>query len=57
MAELLKQGKGIIFISSYLPELLGVCDRIMVVAEGKITGTLGREEATQEKLLALASNL
>ena len=57
MADLLKQGKGIIFISSYLPELLGICDRIMVIAEGEVTGILRREEATQEKLLALASNL
>lgn len=57
MAQLLKEGRGIIFISSYLPELLGICDRIMVIAEGEVTGILSREEATQEKLLALASNL
>lgn len=55
MAELLKENKAIIFISSYLPELLGVCDRIAVISEGKITGILDREEATEEKLLQLAT--
>ncbi len=55
MASLLAEKKGIIFISSYLPELLGVCDRIAVISEGKITGILDRNEATQEKLLQLAT--
>lgn len=55
MADLLKDEKAIIFISSYLPELLGVCDRIAVISEGKITGILDREEATEEKLLQLAT--
>lgn len=57
MARLLREGKGIVFISSYLPELLGICDRILVIAEGDITGILDRDEATQERLLELASNL
>ncbi len=55
MADLLKDDKAIIFISSYLPELLGVCDRIAVISEGEITGILDREEATEEKLLQLAT--
>lgn len=55
MADLLKNDKAIIFISSYLPELLGVCDRIAVISEGEITGILDREEATEEKLLQLAT--
>ena len=55
MAKLLKDDKAIIFISSYLPELLGVCDRIAVISEGEITGILDREEATEEKLLQLAT--
>lgn len=55
IAKLLKDDKAIIFISSYLPELLGVCDRIAVISEGEITGILDREEATEEKLLQLAT--
>ena len=55
MSKLLKDDKAIIFISSYLPELLGVCDRIAVISEGKITGILDKEEATEEKLLQLAT--
>ena len=53
--ELVKQGKGIIFISSYLPEVLGVCDRIVVLSEGRVTGILDREEADQETVLRLAT--
>jgi ABC-type sugar transport system ATPase subunit len=41
-------------ISSELPEILGMSDRIAVMHEGAIAGTLTREEATQEKVLALA---
>lgn len=55
ITDLLKQGKGIIFISSYLPELLGICDRIAVVSDNKMTGIMDCEEATQEKLLHLAT--
>ncbi len=42
-------------ISSELPELLAMSDRIMVMCEGRITGELSREEADQEKILKLAS--
>lgn len=55
MVKLLKRGKAIVFISSYLPELLGVCDRIAVISEGEITGILDRQEASEEKLLQLAT--
>lgn len=48
------EGMGILMISSEIPELLGVCDRIMVMHAGKIAGTLKREEATQEKIMRLA---
>ena len=54
MGELAQQGYAIIMISSEMPEILGMCDRIMVMCEGRITGELSREEATQEKILALA---
>jgi len=46
---------GVIMISSDLPELLGMCDRIVVMCEGRITGTLTRGEATQERIMTLAT--
>ncbi len=55
MSELVKEGVGIIMISSELPELLAMSDRILVMNEGKITGELSRDEATQEKVLTLAA--
>src|SRR5699024_861717 len=55
IVELAKQGMGIIMISSELPEVLGMSDRIVVMSEGMITGELFREEATQEKILKLAT--
>ena len=53
--ELAAQGKGIVFISSDMQELLGMSDRIIVMHEGSIMGELSREEATQDKVLRLAS--
>ncbi|MEX2461075.1 MAG: multiple monosaccharide ABC transporter ATP-binding protein [Paenibacillaceae bacterium] len=49
--ELAADRKGILLISSELPELLGMCDRIYVMCEGKITGELGIGEASQEKIM------
>jgi len=54
MNEITKLGKGVIFISSYLPELMGICDRIVVVSNGAISGEVSREEFSEEKILALA---
>ena len=54
---LIKQGKSIILCSSYLPEVIGLSDRIVVMAGGKITGEVEREDATEEHLLRLASNI
>ena len=53
--ELVKQGVGIVIISSELPEVLGMSDRILVMAEGMITGEFSREEATQEKIMTCAT--
>ncbi|MFH5836221.1 ATP-binding cassette domain-containing protein [Proteiniclasticum sp. C24MP] len=53
--SLIAEGMSIIMISSELPEILGMSDRIYVVAEGKITGELGVEEATQDKIMELAT--
>lgn len=56
MVELTKQGKSIIMISSEMPELIGMSDRIMVMCDGKLTGVLDKEEATQERIMSLATN-
>ncbi|WMJ79083.1 sugar ABC transporter ATP-binding protein [Clostridium sp. MB40-C1] len=52
--ELKEMGKAIIMISSDMPEVLGVSDRILVMHEGKITGELSHEEANQEKIMKYA---
>jgi putative multiple sugar transport system ATP-binding protein len=51
--RLAAEGKGIIVISSELPELLGICDRIYALSEGRITGELPIEDATPEALIKL----
>ena len=53
--RLAKQGKSVILISSEMSEILGLSDRIMVMCEGKISGFLSKEEATQEKVMDLAT--
>ncbi len=55
MNELAKNGVAIIMISSELPEVLGMSDRILVMHEGRLTGELSRAEATQEKIMHLAT--
>jgi ribose transport system ATP-binding protein len=55
MNELTQEGAGILMISSDLPEVLGMSDRILVMRGGRITGELSTEEATQEKIMALAT--
>ena len=52
ITELARQGKAIIMISSELPEVLGMSDRIMVMYEGRVMGELSADEATQERVLA-----
>ncbi|MFD0662459.1 multiple monosaccharide ABC transporter ATP-binding protein [Thermocatellispora tengchongensis] len=49
--RLADEGKAILVISSELPELLGLCDRIYTLSQGRITGEVPREEATQERLM------
>lgn len=49
--EIKKEGRSIIMISSEMPEVLGMSDRILVMHEGRIMGELSREEATQEKIM------
>jgi ribose transport system ATP-binding protein len=54
--RLAESGMGIIMISSEMPELIGMADRIVVLSEGHMTGILDREEFDQKKILALASH-
>lgn len=54
MTTLAREGKGIVMVSSELPELVGMCDRIYVMAEGKIQGELQRSEFSQEAIMHLA---
>ena len=54
MGELAGRGMAILMISSELPEILGMSDRIVVMHDGTVAGILDRAEATQEKVLALA---
>ena len=53
--ELAAKGVAIIMVSSELPEILGMSDRIMVVREGLIRGIIAQEEANQEKVMTLAT--
>ena len=55
--RLKNEGKSIIIISSEMPEILGLCDRILVMYEGEMMGELDAKEATQEKILTLASGI
>jgi putative multiple sugar transport system ATP-binding protein len=50
--KLVEQGKGVMMISSELPEILGMCDRIYVVNEGRIVAEMTREQATQESIMS-----
>ncbi len=54
---LTRQGKAVIVCSSYLPEVIGLADRIMVLAEGEVMGIVPRHEANEELLVSLASKI
>ena len=55
MNKLKQQGIAVMFVSSEMPEIMGIADRIIVMCDGRITGELTKEEATQEKILTLAT--
>jgi ribose transport system ATP-binding protein len=55
IGNLAEEGRGIVLISSYLPELLNMCDRILVMREGQVAGFLQREEFSEEAVIALAT--
>lgn len=52
--DLARQGVGVVVVSSELPEVLGICDRVLVMRQGRLAGSFVRGEATQEKVLQLA---
>jgi rhamnose transport system ATP-binding protein len=56
IGDLAAKGLGIVVVSSYLPELLGICDRVVVLHDFGVTGELPIEEATEEEVLRLASS-
>ena len=56
IAELAKQGKSIIMISSEMAELIGMSDRVMVMCDGRITGFIDGKDATQENIMELATH-
>ena len=55
MRGLAQKGIGVIMISSEMPELLGICDRIMVLNDGRLKGILNKEEVTEERILQTAT--
>ena len=50
--DLVAQGAAVIVISSELPEILGICDRVIVMRDGRITANIDRADATQEKIMS-----
>ena len=55
LGKLVQQGKAVVMISSEIPELMGVCDRILVMCEGNLSGEVKRDEFSQERIMTLAS--
>lgn len=55
IGKLTEQGMGIVFVSSELPELINICDRIVVLSDGRTTGELCKEEFNQQKVMKLAT--
>ncbi len=55
MNELKKQGIAVMFVSSEMPEVMGIADRIIVMCDGKITGEVMAAETTQNEILTLAT--
>ncbi len=55
--QLVKDGMCILFISSELPEILGMCDRTLVMRQGRVVGEFNRADSTEEKLLSSAAGV
>ncbi len=52
--SLAQRGVGVLVVSSDLPEVLGICDRVLVMRQGRLCGQLSRDEATSERVMKLA---
>lgn len=57
LRDLAHQGIGVVLISSEMPELIGMCDRIIVMHEGRISGTVSKQDVTETNLIHLASGI
>jgi inositol transport system ATP-binding protein len=57
MGDLAAEGKALVIVSSELPELIGMCDRIYVMCKGEIAGELSRDQFTQEAIMRLATGI
>ena len=57
IGRLAQRGRAIVLISSYLPELINMCDRIVVLRDGRTVGELKRDEFDEERIMALASGV
>ena len=55
MNKLKQQGIAVMFVSSEMPEIMGVADRIIVMCDGRVTGEMDAAQATQEEILTLAT--
>ena len=55
MNELKKQGIAVMFVSSEMPEVMGIADRIIVMCDGRITGEVMAKEASQDEILTMAT--
>lgn len=57
ITEIVQENKAVIMVSSELPELLGMCDRIYIMCQGKISGCISKEEFSQETIMMYATGL
>jgi ribose transport system ATP-binding protein len=57
LRELANQGIGVIMISSELPEVIGMCDRVLVMHEGHLCDIISGDQITEERIIQLASGL
>jgi len=57
MNELVMEGKAVIVISSEMPELIGIADRIIVMSQGRLSGILNKDEFSQEKIMHMAAHI
>jgi ribose transport system ATP-binding protein len=57
LGDLAADGRGVVLISSYLPELINMCDRVLVLRDGEIAGELARDELSEERIAELATGV